>query len=116
MNERMNGIKGQKDRESPGGEVATPPSTPPTGMSSVPELLHVNLLPRVGRKQKKAFPSVLSEPGGPFQKSLYFRTQRKGLQLSFILLQLGPAHGAKGLGPPSSASPPNTHLAVDKAV
>lgn len=74
MKERMNGIKGQKDRECSGGEVATPPSTPPIGMSAVPELLHMNLLPRVRRKQKKAFPSVFSEPGGPFQKSLCFRT------------------------------------------
>lgn len=71
----MDGIKGQKDRACSGEERATPPSTPPTGMSAVLELLHMNLLPRLRRNRKKPlFPSVFSEPGGPFQKSLYFRT------------------------------------------
>lgn len=123
MNEHANEQKnewhqGQKDREHSGGKMAIPPPTPPIGMSAVRDSFIWISFQGSGEKRKKPlFPQSSLGQVAPFKSR--FTLGHKGndsLQLSFILVQLGPAHGAKGLGPPSSASPPNTHLAIDKAV
>lgn len=64
----------------------------------------MNPIPRDKRKTEKKtlFPQLSLSQMGSFKVPLH---TKKGLHLSFILVQLSPAHGARGLGLPQLCQP-----------
>lgn len=77
-------------------------------VAAVPRRLHMNPPPKgIREKQKKPlFPRSSLRAVASFKCHVTL-AHRKGLLLSATLVRLGPAHGA---------SPPSTHLPIDKAV